>query len=228
MLKVKFPITNKIEVIGFLFVYVVLFANAYVMKDSWVALVSAFCGITYTIFAGKGIPICYPIGATGSAFYSYLSFGSHLWGNLVLYACYYIPMQIFGFFQWNKNLKEDKYEINKTKLSAKMRVAYFGITSIISVAAIALLYYLGDKSPVIDGITTVFSVLGMYLTVKRCIEQWIVWMLVNGLSFLMWLNIALNGEKVYSTVLMWAVYFVLSIYFYARWKKETSKEKIVG
>ena len=68
---------NKAEFIGFLIVYVILFLNVYITKDSWIAVISAFCGITYTILAGKGIPVCYPIGATGSAFYVYLSFLSH-------------------------------------------------------------------------------------------------------------------------------------------------------
>lgn len=213
-------INKKIEIILFTLIYVLLFTNAILNKDSIIAFVSAFCGITYTILAGKGVPMCYPIGATGSCFYAYLSFVSNLWGNLLLYVCYYIPMQILGFFQWNKNLKSDKYEIVKTVLKNKERVILFLIATLITIVTIFILAHFGDKNPIIDGITTVFSVLGMYLTVKRTIEQWIVWMLVNGLSFLMWLDILLHGEKVYSTVFMWLVYFILAVYFYISWKKE--------
>ena len=43
---------------------------------------------------------------------------------------------------------------------------------------------------------------------------------VNGLSAIMWAIIAFSGEKVYSTVIMWTVYFILAIYFYFEWKKE--------
>ena len=211
---------KKAELFLFILIYVFLFSLAFVMHDSKIALVSAFCGITYTILAGKGNPVCYPIGATGSAFYAYLSFLSQLWGNLLLYICYYIPMQIIGFFQWNKNLKTDKYEIIKIKLSSKERIFLFLITTIISVFVIIILAQFGDKNPVVDGITTVFSILGMYLTVKRVIEQWAVWIIVNGLSFIMWLDIALKGERVYSTVFMWGVYFVLAVYFCVTWRKE--------
>ena len=77
-----------------------------------------------------------------------------------------------------------------------------------------------DKSPIIDSITTVLSIAGMYLTVKRAIEQWWFWMIVNGLSAIMWIKITLAGEKVFSTVIMWSVYFLLAIYFYCTWKKE--------
>ena len=176
-------------------------------------------------YRGNWLLFCYPIGATGSCFYAYLSFASNLWGNLILYVCYYIPMQILGFFQWNKNLKSDKYEIVKTVLTNKERVILFFISTLITIITIFILAHFGDKNPIIDGITTVFSILGMYLTVKRALEQWIVWMLVNGLSFLMWLDIALKGQRVYSTVFMWLVYFVLAVYFYISWNSELTAQQ---
>ena len=88
------------------------------------------------------------------------------------------------------------------------------------VCAIFLIKFFHGSDPVLDGITTVLSVFGMYFTVKRCIEQWFMWMIVNGLSALMWLNLILHGAKTYSTFIMWVVYFVLSVYFYICWKKE--------
>ena len=216
--------SKKFELAIFILIYVFLILFALVRHDSIIALISAICGITYTILAGKGIPYCYPIGATGSVLYVYLAFLNQLWGNLLLYLCYYMPMQVIGFFQWNKNLKTDKYEIVKTVLPLKERVLLFLITTLISVIVIFILAYLDDKKPIIDGITAVFSILGMYLTVKRAVEQWIVWIGVNGLSFIMWLDIAIKGERVYSTVFMWGVYFILAIYFFITWKKEIKSE----
>ncbi len=217
----KLKTTDKIELAGFTFVYIILFANAIIMKDSPLALISAFCGITYTILAGKGIPACYLIGVCGSAIYSYLSFQSALWGNLILYAGYYVPMQILGFFQWNRHLKDNKSEIIKISLPKKEWLLMFLLTFFISIITIIVLAHLGDKSPIIDGFTTVFSILGMYLTVRRALEQWIVWIGVNLLSFVMWLQIAFSGVRVYSTVIMWAAYSLLAFYFYFIWKKET-------
>ena len=221
----EFSKQNKFEFTGFILVYLILFINAYLTHDSLIALISAFCGITYTILAGKGIPVCYPIGATGSALYAYLSFVSNLWGNMILYLFYYIPMQIIGFFKWNKNLKSDKYEIIKIKLSNKERFIYGLIAIILSVVVIFILNHYGDKNPIIDGITTVLSILAMYLTVRRCLEQWVVWFIVNLLSFIMWLEIALNGIKVWSTVIMWFVYTILAVYFFIKWNTEIKSQK---
>lgn len=211
---------KRYEKFGLGIIYLILVCNLIIFKDSPIAVTSAFFGITYTFLAGKGNPICYLFGIMGSGFYGYLSFHNALWGNLLLYMGYYIPMQVIGFFKWNSHLKTGSSEIIKTSLSKKERLILFAITLILTAFAIVVLYFTQDKKPIIDGITTVFSLAGMYLTVRRAIEQWGVWIFVNGLSAIMWGLIALSGEKVYSTVIMWSVYFVLGIYFYFCWKIE--------
>ena len=138
---------------------------------------------------------------------------------------YYVPMQILGYFRWQKHLKSDKYEIEKTSLSAKELICIIGLSIVASSIMIYILIHLGDKSPYIDAITTVLSVVGMYLTVRRAIEQWCFWMVVNGLSAIMWIKIAFDGGKVYSTVVMWSVYLLLAVYFYIIWRKELKARK---
>lgn len=211
---------EKLEKIVFVFLLLFIILNAFRCHDSVQALISAVCGITYTVFAGKGYPVCYLFGVTGSSFYAYISAQNALWGNVFLYLGYYVPMQILGFWQWRKHLKQDKNEIVKTSLKLKE----FFIIILCSVGLVIILAaFLGttaDKHPILDSITTIFSISGMYLTVRRCIEQWLFWMIVNALSLLMWLNIALQGGRVYSTVIMWAVYLFLAFYFYSQWRRE--------
>ena len=222
---IKLKILKYSEFVMLFFIYFLLILNYFIFNDSLAAILSAFFGITYTILAGKGNPICYLFGLSGSSFYIYLAFNNSLWGNLLLYAAYYVPMQILGFFRWKKNLKTNKYEIIKTSLDRKTFIK-IGITSLLAIIITSIILVIfDDKHPYIDSITTILSLSGMYLTVKRCIEQWIFWMVVNGLSAIMWINIALSGEKVYSTVIMWSVYFILAIYFYFIWKKDLSNNQ---
>lgn len=217
---------KKIEIIGLFAVLTLILINAIIVKDNPIAVISAFCGILYTIIAGKGKISCYFFGLSGSWCYVWLSFINALWGNMLLYLCYYIPMQILGIFKWKKHLKKDTKEIVKTRLSNKNRITLLFIGVLGSIITSIILHYFHDKSPIADGITTFLSVLGMYLTVRRAIEQWVVWMIVNGISALMWINLVLQGIKTYSTVIMWVVYFVLAIYFYFEWKKVLNKNEI--
>lgn len=217
---IKFKQKKCVELFTLVLIYSILIINAIILKDSLTALISAFCGITYTIMAGKGNPFCYFIGILGSGFYAYLSFKNALWGNLLLYLGYYIPMQILGFFRWSKHLKKDKNEIIKSSLGRKELIVIVILNIILIIFTAFCLMLLDGRSPIIDSITTILSVTGMYLTVRRSIEQWVVWMIVNAFSFLMWFRIVLQGGRTYSTMIMWAVYFFLAIYFYAQWKKE--------
>lgn len=216
---------KKQEIIGLSVVFFIVFINAVFFHDSKAAVISAFCGIMYTVIAGKGKISCYFFGLMGTSFYSYLSLKNALWGNLLLYMCYYLPMQIIGIFKWRKHLKKDTREIIKTHLSRREFLVLFFITAILCLCAVFILMYFNDSSPVFDGITAVMSLLGMYLTVKRCIEQWVVWMIVNGLSSVMWLNLIIHGTKAYSTLVMWIVYFILAIYFFIMWRKEINQNK---
>ena len=207
--------------LGILFIIVLSF----VMNDSKIALISSICGVSYSILAGKGKISCYFLGLAGTACYSYLSFKNALYGNLALYLLYYFPMQVFGIFKWKEHLKKDTQEIVKTCLSNKEKVIYLTLSILFSIIGYVILVLLKDQSPAIDSLTSVLSVVGLILTVKRCIEQWYVWFIVNGLSVVMWIGAYLNGSNCFATILMWGAYFVLSIYFLHTWKKELSKTR---
>ena len=222
MKTVKVGNWTLLEIILLASILLFIVLHGIIRDDSIIAIISATCGILYTFIAGKGNPICYIFGLTGSGFYCYLAQQNALWGNLVLYSCYYIPMQILGYINWNKNLQTNKNEIVKIRLPKKdcLEVILFSILGVIALSI--FLYNLKDSHPLLDSITAIFSIAGLYLTVKRAIEQWLFWMIVNGLSLWMWLQVALSGARVYSTVAMWAVYLFLAFYFYFNWKKEIS------
>ena len=224
-IKGEFAGWEKYEKIIFPVVILLIIILSLYMKDSKVALVSAICGISYTMLAGKGKISCYFFGLLGSLCYVQLAFNNSLWGNMLLYLCYYIPMQIIGIFKWKQHLKTDTSEIIKIRLTPSEKLKTVLIATFGCIITILILFRFNDKNPVIDGITAFLSILGMYLTVKRAIEQWIIWMIVNGLSLLMWMNLVINGTQAYSTILMWFVYFILSIYFYVVWKKELQNSR---
>ena len=129
-------------------------------------------------------------------------------------------MQILGYFQWNKNLHAGQAIIKKRKASFKELIIILILTTASSILLSNILIYIKDPHPYLDSITTILSISGMYLTVRRALEQWLFWMLVNTLSIILWVKIALSGGRVYSTIIMWTVYLLLAVYFYFNWKKE--------
>ncbi len=211
---------GKYERIVFPLEIILIICISFIIGDSKIALISAICGIMYTIFAGKGKISCYAFGLTGTMCYAYIAFQNHLYGNLFLYMLYYFPMQILGIFKWKKHLKKESNEIIKTKLKNKERLIFFAVTFAVSLSAALILKTTGGATPFMDAFSTVFSIAGLILTIKRCIEQWYVWILVNGISAIMWIQAYINGSNCLATVIMWLTYFILAFYFLYCWKKE--------
>lgn len=224
VIKKEFEGFGKYERI--LFPFIILFTTGVSLytNDNKIALISAICGISYTILAGKGRISCYFIGIIGTLCYSYLAYINGFYGNLLLYLFYYLPMEIIGIYKWRKHLIKEKREIVKTCLNLKCRVLYFTVFSFATVVFFFILRYFGAANPAFDSFTTVFSVLGQLLTVKRCIEQWYIWFFVNVFAMLMWISAYINGSNCLATIIMWGVYVVLAIYFLVQWKKNIDCE----
>lgn len=205
------------ELIVLFLVLAIVTSISFLFKDTKIATINALCGILYTFFAGCGKVYCYFIGLSGTFCYCYLAYKQGFWGNFYLYALYYFPMQIIGIFKWNQHFNKEKNEIFKTKLTKKERIIYLSTGIFITLLFYFILKYLGGKNPFMDSFTTVFSVMGLFLTVKRCIEQWYVWIFVNLASFLMWLFAILNKANCVATLLMWGIYLFLAFYFLIKW-----------
>lgn len=211
---------TKFEIIGLSSIFCLIFVNAIVFADNIIAVISAICGISYTIIAGKGKISCYLFGLISTLCYSYLAFKNGIYGNCLLNIGYYFPMQILGIFAWKRNLNKKTNEIYKTKLQKSELIKVFILTILACISASVILKFYNASFPIMDAVTTILSMLGMFLTVKRCIEQWIVWTIVNSITALMWLKLVFLGSHTISTFVMWSVYLVLGIYFYFKWRKE--------
>ena len=212
------------EILFLAIVYIIALYNAIYLKDNIFGVIAAICGATATAAAGKGKISTYFFGIFSTLCYSYIAFKSMIYGNFLLNICYYFPMQFIGIAAWKKHMKSDKQEIIKTKLSKSEFILIFAIL-ILSCSMFSLvLRHFNDIHPYIDAITTIGSVFGVFLTVRRCFEQWYVWFVVNGLTLYMWICVLINNEGSYSTVIQWAAYFIIGIYFMFEWKKELSQD----
>lgn len=189
------------------------------LKDSAIGIIAAITGIMYTLIAGKGKCSCYLFGIVNTIGYGLVSYHAKLLGETMLNWGYYLPMMFIGLIFWSKRLDE-KAEIVKTALTWKGRA----ITAALSILGIALyaivLAKLQDPQPILDSTTTILSITAMVLTVKRCIEQWLLWTIVNATSIILWLKAYLDGYGSIATLLYWCVALANGIIFFIKWRKE--------
>ena len=200
---------------------------AVILGDTPLGIASAVTGTLYTMFAGKGKISCYIFGIFNTAAYGYIAFSQKIYGDMMLNWAIYLPMMFVGIILWRKR-RNAQHTIIKASLDWKMRM----ILLVLNIAAIAayavVLYRLGARQPVIDSCTTILSVTAMLLTLKRCIEQWLLWTAVNLLSVVMWFRVYLNGGESIATLLWWVIMLVSGIIFFCQWKKMIPREKKIA
>ena len=192
------------------------------LKDSVLSIAAALTGTAYTVISGKGKISCYLFGAVNTILYGIVSMQNRLWGEVVLNWFWYLPMMFVGIAFWKRRL-DSEHTIIKTRLSDKGRVICFLLCFTGIYIGSMILRYFNDPQPFIDSLTTVLSVAAMVLTVKRCAEQWMMWIIVNAASILMWFRAWLAGSGSIAVLLMWTVFLINGIIFYIKWQQEAAE-----
>lgn len=196
-----------------------------VWKDSPIALISGVTGIIGVVLCAKGKISTYFYDTINVALYAWICFQNGLYGEVMLNAFYFIPMNIVGFMLWNKK-KDDDGNVEAKALTKKQLI----ILSVGLFVAIVLYYQLlkslGGNLQLIDSITTVTSVMALLLQVLRYKEQWLIWILVNLVSIVMWVMLLNTSEGSISMIVMWAAYLINSIYGYINWNKLNKKSEL--
>lgn len=185
--------------------------------DGALGIAAAVTGMLYTVLAGKGKVSCFLFGMVNTPIYAYLAFKSGYYGDFTLNV-YYFAMMFPGLAAWFKNRSSDAEEgIKRTRLTTKGRV----LLAVLLVGAViplwAILNAIGGSRPFCDSVTNVLSVAAMILTIRRAMEEWILWIAVNAVEVFMWYKAWTAGEGPVSLLLMWALFLVNGVYLLSLW-----------
>ena len=186
---------------------------------SWLSVITMLTGLWCVILVAKGRIFNYYIGIINVVGYAYISYSYQLYGEVMLNALYFLPMQFVGLYIWSKN--KDGRIIDKVKtqfLSNRARI-WWSITSVISIIVYAfILKSMGDPTPYLDSTSTVLSIIAMILMAWRYMEQWILWIIVDIASIAMWLIVVLNeGTNDIALLIMWIAFLINAIYGFICW-----------
>ena len=66
----------------------------------------------------------------------------------------------------------------------------------------------------------------MIISVKMFMEQWIIWIVVDVVTVIMWVVAFSRGNESMATLLMWIVYLVNAVIMYFKWAKEAKTDAV--
>ena len=184
-----------------------------------VGSVAGIAGVLCVVLVAKGSIWNYFFGLINVSMYAYISYKASLYGDAALNALYYVPMQFIGWWQWrkrgaamSKSESKDGVQVKARRFSWKQRVVLFACCAAAVVAVAFVLKYVGDPQPLKDSTTTVLSIVAQALMALAFMEQWILWIITNIVSVIMWCVCVARGEAHAAVmVIMWSFYLLNSI-----------------
>lgn len=220
---IKFGELNTLKPFDWFLIIGVISVNfIYSILEKEFDLIGSLAGVTgliCVVLVAKGNILNYLFGVINVSLYAWISYKASLYGDAGLNAFYYLPMQFIGWYSWvGKRKHEESVTVKAKRMDSKERL-FLSLFSFISVALIAwILDIFEDPQPIKDASTTVLSVIAMFLMVRRYMEQWLLWVVVNIISVVIWVIAFTRGESHSALmVIMWLFYLANSVNGWVTW-----------
>lgn len=212
---------------------------------SLIGLVCAVSGVLTSIYQARGEVIVYVFLLINTVTYAWIAWKGELYGQVFQNIVLLIPLQLFGLYSWKKSRQESKdNQIDIKTFTAMQWILCIVVCLVAWYVYIDFIEYLPnlvktlfnkviipDPTPILDALTTVITVMAMFLTANRFIEQWWFWIFCN-IGAILFIEQLMHTKHMTPSVLVgdlsglfnWLQYGVGAFYGFYLWKK-MRKEK---
>ena len=182
-----------------------IFSNA---NLNWITICAAISGILYIILAAKENVWCWLAASISVCLYMYINYDLGYYSQAVL-QIFYLFMAIYGYVMWNKL---DPERIKEWSAKKHLFIIFIGAIITFIIGFILTEYVEDSEQPLLDSLTTVFSVFACYMVAKKVLGNWLYWIVIDSLIIYLYY---IQGE--YILVLQFLVYIIIAVYGYFSW-----------
>ena len=171
--------------------------------------------LLYVILAAKENIWCWGAALISVSLYIYICYTAKLYPETGL-QIFYLIMAIIGYFTWNKKNKEKIKEWSEFKhLIIIILGALFSF-----IMGFYFFTYTESAMPIIDSITTTFSIIATYMVVKKVLGNWLYWIVIDLLSVYMYFH-----RDLHLTSLLFVAYATIAVFGYISWSYRIKKNE---
>jgi nicotinamide mononucleotide transporter len=156
---------------------------------------------------------CWPVGLVSVTLFAVVFFDARLYGSAALQSVY-AALSLYGWYTW-RHPADGSGELRVTRTPAR----WWPVLALAGVAgAVAFGVVLRDRTdaalPLVDGATTAFSLVAQWMTTRKWIETWILWIGVDVVYVGMYAS-----QGLYATTGLYVVFLVLALVGYRAWRR---------
>ena len=175
--------------------------------------VAVLLGIAYLLLAMRESLWCWYAGFASTAIFLVIFWDVRLLMEAGLQV-YYLAMSVYGWWHWRQG-DSNSEPLPIRRWNWPTHAAAIGSVVLIALLSGALLGAHTDAAlPYLDSFTTWGSILTTWMVARKILENWLYWLVIDSVSIYLYLDRAL-----YLTALLFAVYLVIAIFGYLRWRQ---------
>jgi nicotinamide mononucleotide transporter len=173
---------------------------------------------TLSIFlAGRNSPHTWWTGVLGCLFFAYMFFDANLYADVTL-QFFFVVTSLIGWWQWKRGHQGDALPISRVGLRQLVLALVIGIVATLLYGAL-LHQFTNAYAPFVDSAVLAFSVIAQVLLMRRRLETWTVWLLVNSIAVPLYASRGLH-----LTALLYAGYWMHAWVAWRHWQRLQAME----
>ena len=188
-------------------------------------------GILYIILEYRASILLWVVGIIMPALDIYLYWSHGLYGDAGM-ATYYTIAAVYGYIAWkiSDHRRQGQTIDEKSHSDASVGITHFKRAHILPsycffLAAWGITYYVlthftNSTVPLLDSFTNALSFVGLWALSRKYLEQWIIWIIVDGISCYLYL---VKGIPFKAS--LYGLYVVIAILGYIKWKRMMEMHK---
>ena len=183
--------------------------------QSHLEVIAVILGVAYLVLAIRQSNWCWYAAFGSTAIFSWLFWDVSLVMESALNV-YYLVMAVYGWWAWRHGNAEATQALPIQTWGLKQHAIV--ITSVLSLTAISgwlLAENTGAALPFLDSFTAWGSVITTYMVARKVLENWLYWQVFNSCAIVLYID-----RELYLVALLMAVYLVLAVFGWLKWRKE--------
>jgi len=188
------------------------------LLENWVKIVEILAvalSFLYLYLSIKRQISLWIFGFLCSALYAVVFFQSQFYAGMTL-QFYYLFISVYGWINWRRGKENGSEELPISRVP--MRTVFYLIPIVLLIfAGYYFIHTQTDSSALVsvgDSLFTALSIVATWMLAKKYIEYWLVFMVVNPLSALLFFY-----QGLYPTAILFIVYSIMAVVGYLQWKK---------
>ena len=175
--------------------------------------IAIFFSIIYVILAAKKNIWCWAASIISVLLYIYICFKAHIYAESVLHV-FYLFMAMYGYYYWEKDKQGE--QVYEWGIKKHLFIILFGaIASFLMGFCFSI--FTSAAMPILDSFTTIFSVIATYMIVKKVLENWLYWIVIDIASVYLYFS-----RDLHLTSILFIIYTIIAVFGYLSWLKKSS------